>query len=387
MHSRSYLSVFFLFAAMLSGTAIFAQTSKNIDSIIKASTLEIYENPDKALAVGKSIIANSKNDPKTTIKGLTLVADAYSSKRDYQKSLEYVIKANHLSSQIDDPVLKIRIINKMAIQYQQLMIYDEAIQYLNEAEKLCLAYPIKDSVRLHLGRNYIVRGFIYKEKLNCDIAINFFNKGIAELAKVNNSIVDANLSIANYNKGNCYILLSDNEAAKKSFLEAIEIAKRIKANSLHAFALKGLAEVYTLEGNYSGAIRELEQALAISNDVGDLVLNRGIYNGLVENYLAVNDWEKYKTFHARYLETQLKVKESERKSINNLINEGYKSQNKNLKTEIYKYNYYILTTLIVIIGVVIFFTIIIRKNKKNILKLNKSIENLQNSRVKSDSGN
>lgn len=28
----------------------------------------------------------------------------------------------------------------------------------------------------------MVRGFIYKEKLNCDIAISFFDKGIKELS-------------------------------------------------------------------------------------------------------------------------------------------------------------------------------------------------------------
>ncbi|MCC5655397.1 hypothetical protein LC609_37860, partial [Nostoc sp. XA013] len=100
--------------------------------------------------------------------------------------------------------------------------------------------------------------------------------------------------------------------------------------------------------------------------------------------LAVNDWSNYEKFHARFLETQLKVKESERKSINNLINEGYKTQNKNLKTEISKYNYYILTTLILIIVVVIFFYVLIKKSEKNILKLNDIIENLQNNREKSN---
>lgn len=359
-----------------------AQT-KNIDSIIKASTLEIYENPDKALQVGKSIIANAKEDAKAKIKGLMLVADAYSVKRDYQKSLEYVIKANQLSKQIDDPILKIKIVNKVGIQYQQMKIYDEAMHYLDESEKLCLAYPVKDSIMFHLGRNYIVRGFIYKEKLNCDIAINFFNKGIAELSKLNTPLVKSSLSIAYYNKGNCYILSSDYELAKKSFFAAIESTKGIHASSLQAFAQKGLAEVYTLEGRYRDAIKELERALAVSDEVGDLVLNRGIYNGLLENYLAVNDWENYEKFHARYLETQLKVKVSERKSINNLINEGYKTQNKNLKAEIYKYNYYILTTLIVILLVVIFFVILRKKNKKNILKLNEIIESLQNIKSKS----
>ncbi|MBC8644026.1 hypothetical protein H9W95_08125 [Flavobacterium lindanitolerans] len=43
-----------------------------------------------------------------------------------------------------------------------------------------------------------------------------------------------------------------------------------------------MAEVYTLEGRYRDAIKELEEALAVSNSVGDLVLNRGIYNGLLK---------------------------------------------------------------------------------------------------------
>ncbi|MBL7867963.1 MAG: tetratricopeptide repeat protein [Flavobacterium lindanitolerans] len=382
-YNRYFFSAFLGFVILFGNTS-FAQSMKKADSIIRASGMEIYEKPEKAIEAGKYIIANAKDDAQIKIRGLMLVADAYSVKRDYQKSLEYVIMANKLSNHIDDPILKIKIANKMGIQYQQMKIYDEAIQYLNEAEKLCMAYPVKDSVMYHLGRNHIVRGFIYKEKLNCDIAINFFNKGIAELARVDNTMVKTNISIALYNKGNCYILLSDYESAKKSFFEAIEITKGIHASSLQAFAQKGLAEVYTLEGRYRDAIKELEEALAVSNSVGDLVLNRGIYNGLLENYLAVNDWSNYEKFHARFLETQLKVKESERKSINNLINEGYKTQNKNLKTEISKYNYYILTTLILIIVVVIFFYVLIKKSEKNILKLNDIIENLQNNREKSN---
>lgn len=382
MPNRYFLLSFLVSVLLLGSNRISAQ-AKNIDSILKACTLEIYENPDKALQAGKWIIANSEENTKAKIKGLMLVADAYSVKRDYQKSLEYVIKANQLSKQVDDPILKIKIVNKVGIQYQQMKLYDEAMQYLDESEKLSLAYPIQDSVIFHLGRNYIVRGFIYKEKLNCDIAINFFNKGIAALSKVNSPMIKSSVSIAYYNKGNCYILLSDYELAKKSFFAAIESTKGIHASSLQAFAQKGLAEVYTLEGRYRDAIKELEAALAVSDEVGDLVLNRGIYNGLLENYLAVNDWENYEKFHARYLETQLRVKVSERKSINNLINEGYKAQNKNLKIEIYKYNYYILTTLIVILLVVIFFAVLHKKNKKNILKLNRIVENLQNTKSKS----
>lgn len=361
-------------------STVYAQNKSNVDSLIKVSTFKIYENPDQAIVTGKSIFQNPKNNDRTKIRGLMLIADGYTSKRDYQKSLEYVNKANALSEHFDDPILRIKIINKIATQYQQLKIYDKAIQYLDWAEKLCLAYPVRDSVLFNLGSNYIVRGFIYKEKLNCDIAIGFFDRGIAEYSKIKLPIVNANLSIAYYNKGNCYFLLSDNDAAKASFLQSITIANRIKAKSLKAFSQKGLAEVYTQEGRYIEAIRVLEEARQESKNVGDLVLNQGIYKGLAENYLAVNEWENYQKYHSSYLQTQIKVKGSERKSVSESLDQAKKTQNDQLKALVSKYKYGIFASffLTVIVVIIYFFSEI--KTKKTILRLQQSIAKLQKSK-------
>lgn len=92
---------------------------------------------------------------------------------------------------------------------------------------MCLEYPVKDSVSSFLGVNYVVRGFIYKEKLNCDIAISFFDKGIKELSSKNKISENATrISIAKYNKGNCYLLLEENALAEKCFKEAFTSAKK-----------------------------------------------------------------------------------------------------------------------------------------------------------------
>lgn len=369
----TYCLFFFLTAV---GSKSFAQ-HKNIDSLIKASTFKVYENPDQAIVTGRAIYKDPNNNLRTKIRGLFLMSDGYSSKRDYQKSIEYINKANTLSAQLDDPILKVKIINKIGIQYQQLKIYDKSMQYLDQAEKLSLAYPVRDSVRFSLGTNYIIRGFIYKEKLNCDIAISFFDRGIAEYLHIKQPIVNANLSIAHYNKGNCYFLLSDNEAAKASFTESIAIAKRIKANSLQAFSQKGLAEVYTQEGKYAEAIAVLEEALRESKDVGDLVLNQGVYKGLSENYLAVNQWENYQKYHAKYLQTQLQIKGSERKSISESLNQAKKNHTDQLETLLPKYNYGIFALVCFAILITAFFIFSEIKTKKSIIRLQQSIANLQ----------
>jgi tetratricopeptide (TPR) repeat protein len=143
---------------------MYAQNTKKLDSILKVTSNEIYINPDNVIKIGQDFVKNSGDNIEYTIKGYKLISDAYSSKRDYQKSLEYLIKASELLDQTNNKFLKINIINKTGIQYHQLKVYDKAMQYLDQAEQLIAEYPVKDSIHIELGKNYMIRGFIYKEK-------------------------------------------------------------------------------------------------------------------------------------------------------------------------------------------------------------------------------
>lgn len=372
-----------LHLALLIGFAsltVQAQKSK-IDSLFDAATREVYENPDKAIAIG-NMIYNSKDisiAKKTS--ALIVISDAYSSKRNYQKSLQYMIKAKEISGQTENVLVKIRILTKTATQYQQLRIYDKAIENLDLASDLILAYPARDSLHYFLGHNAIIRGFIYKEQFNCSIAIDYFDKGMAEYAHVKDKMMNANRSIVTYNKGNCYIQLSDYPSARKSFAQSIDYAKSIDAKSLHAFALKGMAEVLTLEGQYHEAIRTLTQAENISNDVGDLVLNQGIYKGLSENYLAVNQWADYQKFQQRYLETQQKITRSERQSVSDSLTQQEKNLSERISQIQSNYIFAILILVVALFLAVMVFVFYGRKSKKTIVALQQSIKEMQQSNI------
>lgn len=364
----------------LSGAHLFSQNKKQIDSLIRITSLEIYKNPDNAIRVGNQIVKKAIENKNFdyTIKGYKLISDAYSAKRNYEKSLEYVIKANELLKFSKDELLKITIVNKTAIQYHQLKIYDKSIQYLDQAEQLILNYPGKDSIYTQLGKNYAVRAFIYKEKLNCEIAIFFFDKAISELKKANDKTNNSALSIVKYNKGNCYLLISNSKLANINFKEAIAHAKIVNAKSLQGFAMKGMAKVYTLEGDYAAAITTLKEAQSISADVNDLILNQEIYNGLSENYLAVNDWDNYKVYHAKYLVTQHLIKQSERKSISVILSEKEKELDANLKSEKPKFYFTIGIILLFSMVSLFLFLFIKKKAKLEIQELNTKIHHLQN---------
>jgi len=373
--SVTFFSVIIL---MITASQSYAQDKKRLDSIVKSASNQMYSNPDNVIKSGAIILKEAGKNYDYKIMGFKLISDGYSAKRDYEKSLEYVMKANQLLSYSNDQLLKISTLNKIGIQYHQLKIYDKAIEYLDQSEHLMMEYPIPDSIRTYLGRNYIVRGFIYKEKFNCEIAIDFFDRGIIELQKTHTKIVNSAISIAKYNKGNCYILMLNNKLAKQNFEEANQYAKDINALSLQAFALKGLAQVYTLEGNYQLAIQTLNNARVLSSSVDDLILNQEIYKGLSENYLAINKWEEFKKYQNNFLNTQKLIKDRERKSVSESLDLKDESLNIELKNEISKYYYKFIGFAFIIIILIISFIFLIRNKVKNIRQLRAEISALQN---------
>ena len=367
----------FILINLLINFQLYSQNGKNVDSIIKVSTKEMYINPDKAIFIGNTILNESGNNIDSKIKGYKLISDAYSSKRDYEKSLEYIMKANQLLNKTDNELLKINVINKIGIQYHQLKIYDKSIFYLDQSEQLIRNYPISDSIYTYLGSNYIVRGFIYKEKFNCEIAIDFFDKGIEVLLKSKSNRALSAISIAKYNKGNCYILMVNNAMAIDNFQQSFQFAKKINASSLQAFALKGLAQVFTLEGKFSEAIPILQNALTISSKVNDLILNQELYKGLSENYLALNEWDNFKKYHFLFLNTQKLIKERERKSVCESLDIKEKELSINIKNEKLNFNLLIITSIIIFIFFFIFCIMSFRNNGKIEKKLKEEINLLQ----------
>ena len=308
----------------LAGIFFFVQivhSQKEVDSILNIAGQQIYENPDEAITLSQKALNSPKVTIRNKINSLLTISTAYSSKRDYEKASEYIVEINGLIPKIDDELLKMNILNRIAAHYQELQIYDKALEYLDESLALIEKYPKQDSIQTHLGYNSIMRGFIYREQTNCDIALKYFDDAIKAYIKTTalQPAMNANLSICYYNKGNCLLTLNKTEQAKESFLKSIEHAKIVDAKSLIAFAKKGLAETETAKGNYKEALVLLTDALSISKGVGDLILNRGIYDGLANNYLILGDWNNYTLYQNKYLAIKKANKISERKTINRAL--------------------------------------------------------------------
>lgn len=338
------------------------------DSILTTAIRQIHENPNLAIEKAQGVFDAHTATIDLKVRALIIISTAYSSKREYEKSLETSLKAIEFLPQIDDNHLKSDLLNRIGAQYQELNVYDKALSYLDNANVLLRSLPEGVGKSRGLGFNNLVRGFIYREQMSCEIALDYFNNAIKDYQTISSQFnANSNLSIAYYNKGNCLLTLEKIDEAKESFLQAIVFAKTNNAKSLIAFANKGLASVYTLEGNNVKAINLLTEALQNSEEVGDKILNRSIYRSLANNYLAVNDLKNYSLYHNKNISIHNEIISTERKtidrSIQNIVEEN------SLKVEdIKKKNYLFRAILVILIVVTTVFIIRLFLNSEKILK-------------------
>ncbi len=359
---------FFLYSQLLSA-------QQSTDTTLTFATRQIYENPNLAIETAQGLIDSEETTIDVKVQALIIVSTAYSSKRAYEKSLEYSLKAIEILPNITDIQLKINLLNRIGGQYQELNVYDKALTYLDEAYKLLKTLPESNHKSQGLGFNYLVRGFIYREQMSCEIALDYFNNSIEAYEKIaERTQLNSNLSIAYYNKGNCLLNIDKINEAEENFLEAITYAKKNNAKSLIAFAQKGLASIYTVKGEYTKAINLLEEALENSEEVGDKILNRSIYNALATNYLTVSDLKNYSFYQNKSQNIHKEIINTERKTIDTSIQNLMDDNSK--KIEVYQNTQTTLQAiLIALIILVIAFTIrLIFSSEKTLKSLRKELK-------------
>ena len=348
------------------------------DSIHERLTKYLYENPDLAIKEANKLLAD-ETDIDKKIKYHLYLAKAFTAKRNPDESFKTLMQAQELLKKSDDVISKIDVLIIIAIQYQQMELYSKSFETLEEADKLCEKLQEQNNEQKYnwLGKSNTIKGIIYKSQGNNEIALEKFFDAIHYFEKTSQSVpVLSNISIVYYNIGYCYFNLKDSKNAEKYFLKSLSDAEKSKAQSLQAFALKGLAENYAAQNNHKKALELLENAKEKAKNIGDLVLNEGIYKGLAENYLISGNFESYVVNDDAYRKSQFEREQSELKSINSLMNNVTENNNK-LKKDISSKNttVTVVSLLISIIISCVLLLLTLRKNKKN-QELKKKIQAL-----------
>lgn len=351
------------------------------DSLYKKAQANIYNDPDKTIETAEYLLKREKStDDIVTIH--LLIANAYVSKRNFDESLKYVLKAKSLQNKIKDPYRKIVLLTAIAIQYQQMELFDKSLESLDEADEQLSLYQGDRYLKYgEMAKSAAIRGMIYRNQYNAKPAleklltsVSYYREVIKGKPASELKRTFANMSVIYYNIAACYIDLKMLTKAQEYYLKSDEYAEKAEAKNLKAFALKGLAEVQTLKGEHKEAVNTLEEALRYSTDIGDIMLNERVFKGLAENYLALGEFQNYKEFKEKSLEMQQKREQNELESINRAVDthiDETSGQNIKVKSRYSRYMYVIMAfgSFIVLIALFMIRKIFI-KNKK----LRKKIE-------------
>lgn len=354
------------------------KAQKTPDSILlRKAKLEIYDNPDNTIKIGEQLLKKS-HDIKTSINLYMLLSTANIAKRNFEESLQYILKAKELSQKTNDARSQAGVLISVAIQYQQMELFNKCLETLNEAEQYIAKIPEKNPEKyIETAASYAIRGMVYKSQSNSEIALEKFLISIRNYEKVPiKKTTYSNMSVVYYNIGYCYLNLNEIDKAQKSFLQSVSYARKNYGKSLEAFALKGIAEIHKQRHENQTAISLLLKAEDLSKNTGDIILNEGLYKELAENYLAMGQQNLYQQFNKKHMEMRFKRKQNELKSINQVIDNHNKETA--LKSEKLKSHYRYIKMASVLLGciliVLLLYSIIkIRKQNK---KFHKEIQQM-----------
>lgn len=347
------------------------------DSLMKKAQLEIYDNPEKAINIGKSLLKKEK-DVKKLIAIYLLLSTANIAKRDFDISLKYILKAKELAQKTNDPKTQTTVLVSVAIQYQQMELFSKSLETLDEADQYLSKLP-DDTREKHFetARINAIRGMIYKSQSNSEIALEKFLKSVEHFEKIGQKkSTYANMSVVYYNIGYCYLNLNQNDKAEQAFLQSIHYAQENQAKSLEAFALKGMSELYKQKREHQMALNLLIKAENLCKNTGDLILNEGIYKEMADNYLAMGNQNLYQVYNKKYFEMHFQRTQNELNSINQSIDNHNKETF--LKSEELKSRHYYLIASVIGFGtlVIAILLILIFKIRKENKKYHKEIQQM-----------
>ncbi len=366
----------FLFLFIYLGTVFFAAQKKADLSKNKANSL-IYEQPDEAIAIASKLLTTEKKvDDMADL--YMIISNAYIAKKNNDSSFFYNLKAKNLIAKTNLTSTKLKILNSVAVQYQQMELYEEALKILDEAQ--VTTDKLSDKIPLFFYNTAFInntRGIIYRNQANSNLALQKLKMAVENFKKLPLDKKNAaNLSIAYHNMASCYLDLSQLQQALTYFAEAKNYAQKYDDAILIAYNLKGEGEVFFLTNQHSEALKALYLAEKRADPFSDLVLNSEIYNLLANTNLAINNIQQFQYYNQKYAQILKILENDELKSFNRYANAqdlDQKAIAEKIKKQFNLYNWLTIILTIFLVGFLIKKILNLRKNN---YRRKRIIENL-----------
>ena len=203
---------------------------------------------------------------------------------DYERALEYIIKSEKLSNELDYKKGIAEITYYKSLIYAQKGDYINAVSGYNKSKGLFSI--LHDTLSIAKVNNSI--GLIEIKRGNYNKGLQFSLKAIEELEK-RNLITDLNLAYSNLAKAYYNINLS--EKAIEFYLKALNVQLKLNDTKGIIESHSKLAELYSNKKEHRKAIEYYEKVLESGESNNDSVRGQ-VYPKLGGEYLKFNDYDR-----------------------------------------------------------------------------------------------
>jgi len=345
-------------------------SAQNPSEELKKAESILLQNPEEARKAVLEISKKKLNE-EDKLKALFLLTNTSNFTGRLTDAIHFGNEALILAEKKNDVLTEVKLYGLLGNLYQSIPLNEKTKEYLNLAENLINRKKLPDSLSYIKGNIYYLKGMNYANTLDCDMAVNYFNKAINVYRSTQYPLSKINLKLAYLNKGFCFIETKRIKEADANL--ALALVKPVtNSESLDFYPVDfvkqqniyvefGLARIMALEGNISGSNNSLENILQQGKNINIESIRLDIYKILSDNYLDIGDLAKSKDFENHYLTELTKNKKNQEELLNTLIESEQKIEKENNEGIVKRY--FIFGMIITLFGV-IFLVILIKKNRK-----------------------
>lgn len=272
------------------------------DSLEIAKNL-VYQNPTKAVLAGERIYSNAGADTELKLEAIITVSSAYFFQKKINMAMEKAQSALVLAKENGLWTYQIKIYGLISNNYQVLNLNDKARFYINKAENIIKTHTLPNDLKYLEGNIYAVKGNSYKNDLDCDYAILYFDKAINCFKDINTVTAKRNLDFVSVQKSYCLISTNKPDAAGEILRQIVRNTSAVYMFETWGYAEIGLGKIEIQKSNYGAALEYLQEALKQMPENARIDIKEELYQNLATAYMATNDFANHKKFYSQYLKT------------------------------------------------------------------------------------
>lgn len=295
---------------------IFISGQRSNSALDEARKL-IGVKPEKAKELAGNILQNTNND-QIKIEALTIIINAEMFLEKSRDVIDHCNEAIQLARKGNYKYQEIKILSMLGSQYQTMMLNENAKKYLDKAENMMDSIKIPDSLTYIKGNLYNVKGMVFRDELNCEFALKYFDKALTVYSQQDNiQTFVTNRALINIQKGSCLLSEGQLDNAQKSFEQVLNADFDLGFNRYYAEIC--LAEIFLKKNKYEEASKLLSKIPIKEIQAEDPELSSVYFLTMTKLSNAKNNLQDFQMYMEKYGNSIKDLNQKRSKMISQLI--------------------------------------------------------------------